>query len=77
MSESPVWVTTEPGLVTPPSLTPAMNSLGLIYSPETAGLEDSGGEGAAVSQEAPGLEEEVPFTGLGTLWGQEVTGGLN
>ena len=41
-----------------------MNSLGLIYSPETAGLEDSGGEGAAVSQEAPGLEEEVPFTGL-------------
>ena len=57
MSESPVWVTTEPGLVTSPSLTPAVNSLGLIYSTETAGPEDSGGEGAAVSQETPGPEE--------------------
>ena len=30
-----------------------------------------------MSQETPGPEDEMPFTGLGTVWGQEATGGLN
>lgn len=54
-----------------------MSSLGLVYPPEMAAPEDSEVEGDTGFQKTPGLEGETLFTRLGTLWGQEVAGGLS
>ena len=70
VSESPVWVRTDPGLVTRHSLPPCNELPGSCLLSQDSRPGGLGGKGATVSQETPGPEEEMLFTRLGALWGQ-------